>query len=200
MQICKNWKKVVIWCLLVVLLGAIVWSLLPKSRKVLESQLVSPDGNLAVDVWRRSGDDAFEFKNSKGPKWSASIHSIQGVTQFCEGSFSPDSRHLILVFADADCSEQYYWIDYETSLSGGLPLEGCCKTEESFAAEIKKERIWTDISFRFLGWHPKKNLALFAYELTTATGGKHSGYFWYDIEARYRYKENPTYVMELPLD
>ena len=77
-------------------------------------------------------------------------------------------------------------------------MEGFCKAEKNFAAEIKKERIWTDISFRFLGWHPEDNRALFAYELTTATDSKHSGYFWYDMEARY--KENAVYFTELPLD
>ncbi len=200
MQIFKNWKKVVLWCLLIVLLCGIVWSLFPKTRKVLESQLVSPDGNVALDVWRRVGDDSFEWEYRKGPEWSFGGYSIQSVTEFCEGSFSPDSRHLLLIFADANGKERYFWTDYETSLTGGLPVESFCRSEDGFAAEIKKDGIWTDISHRFLGWHPKKNWALFAYELTTETGSKHSGYFWYDMEARYRYKENPAYVIELALD
>lgn len=198
MQAFKSWKKVALLFLVIVLLGGAVWLLFLKPWKPLEAQVTSPDGDVALDVWRSYGDDAFEWKYTKGPEWSASTWSIQGVTEFSGGSFSPDSRHLILVFADGCGDEQYHWTDYETSLSGSLPLETACKAEESFAAEIKENGIWTDISFRFLGWHPQKNRALFAYELTTVTGGKHSGYFWYDLEARYQ--EDGVYVRELPLD
>lgn len=196
MALFRNWKKAASLCLLiavVVLIGTIAWLLHPKVQK---EQLASPDGNVALEVCQRSGEDAFEWKHIKGPDWSGTT-SLNDVTEFQQGTFSSDSRHLILVFTGADGKEQYQWTDYETGLSGGLPLEISCKDEGNFAASIKKEGVWKDISFRFLGWHSKENWALFAYEMTTAADSVESGYFWYDLEARY--KENAVYVKELPL-
>ena len=198
MRLFKNWKRLTLLLLAIVLFVGILWVLIPKISRASEARITSPNGEIALEVRRRIGDDSFEWKHSKGPDWSVGTTSMQGITQFREGSFSPDSRHLILTFLDANGKEQYYWMDYETSLGGGLPLEIACKAEESCAAEIKKDKIWTDISFRFLGWHPRENRALFAYELMTEYDRKHSGYFWYDMEARY--KEDAVYVKELPLD
>lgn len=189
----KYWKLAILLCLLAILvIGVGNWVL---RKTVPVAQITSPDGEIAFSVYRQS-TDSYSWDYSAGPDWALESWSIGGVTEFLEGTFSPDSRHCVLVFMGEDGREQYHWTDYQTPLSGGLSVETACKAEEDFAKSFREEKgTWLDMRLRFLGWHGSKNWILFGYTLTAVDGTEHSGYFWFDAEARY--EKDADYVREI---
>lgn len=175
----KPWKVILPVCVLALLaVAAVIYA---KTRPV--AQLQSPNGEIQLSVYREDAD-LFTWEYSKGPDWAFSGWSIGGVTDFAMGTFSPDSRHGVLIFTDAFGKEQYHWTDYDQCRSGGINLESACRSEDTFAQAVRQEKgPWTNFSYKFLDWHGSENRMLFRYNFTTIDGTEYSGHLWFDLDA-----------------